>query len=409
MSASPQSTAKSVIAVPWLTLLALVSAFALSQAFRTVTAMMATGLQQDFGLSTQALGLFAATFAFAFGLSQFVVGVALDFYGLRRTWLCTFPLAILGAITSALAPNYAVLMLGQALIGIGCSPAFVVCTLFIARRFPTHRFAAISGVAMGMGGLGLVLTGTPLAWLIHVSSWRMGFAVLAGLSCVSWLVVHSQLQEGLAAAQHRPASLGQALRGFGALLLLPQTWGILALAMVSYASFLTLRGLWLGPLLMHRHGMSLVQTGNVALLVSVLSLFTPALFGHFDPGPARRRLWITRAALATAAVFALMAFLPLDWVDVGGMVMVAVLSGVGILQYANVRASYSAEMSGRAMSVFTMAMFLGVAIVQSLSGLAASWSQALGQESYAGVLVCVASLLALGALAFRLLPAVRLN
>lgn len=262
---------------------------------------------------------------------------------------------------------------------------------------------------MGMGGLGLVLTGTPLAWLIHVSSWRMGFAVLAGLSCVSWLVVHSQLQEGLAAAQHRPASLGLALRGFGALLLLPQTWGILALAMVSYASFLTLRGLWLGPLLMHRHGMSLVQTGNVALLVSVLSLFTPALFGHFDPGPARRRLWITRAALATAAVFALMAFLPLDWVDVGGMVMVAVLSGVGILQYANVRASYSAEMSGRAMSVFTMAMFLGVAIVQSLSGLAASWSQALGQESYAGVLVCVASLLALGALAFRLLPVVRLN
>jgi len=101
---------------------------------------------------------------------------------------------------------------------------------------------------------------------------------------------------------------------------------ILALALVNYASFLTLRGLWLGPLLMHRHGMSLVQTGNVALVVSVLSLFTPALFGHFDPGPARRRPWIVRAALAIAVVFALMAFLPLDWVDVGGMVAVAVLS-----------------------------------------------------------------------------------
>ena len=409
MSASPDSHAQSAAGEPWLPLLTLVSAFALSQAFRTVTAMMATGLQQDFGLSTQALGLFAATFAFSFGLSQFVIGVALDFYGLRRTWLCTFPLAILGALASALAPNYAVLVLGQALIGIGCSPAFVVCTLFIARRFPVHRFAAVSGVAMGMGGLGLVLTGTPLAWLIHVSSWRMGFAVLAGLACVSWLLVKWQLREGLAAAQHRPDSLGHALRGFGALFLLPQTWGILALALVNYASFLTIRGLWLGPLLIHRHGMSLVQTGNVALVVSVLSLFTPALFGHFDPGPARRRPWIVRAALAIAVVFALMAFLPLDWVDVGGMVAVAVLSGAAILQYANVRASYSAEMSGRAMSVFTMAMFLGVAFVQSLSGLAASWSQALGQDPYAGVLVSVASLLALGALAFRLLPVVRLG
>jgi predicted MFS family arabinose efflux permease len=387
-----------------MTLLSLVSAFALSQAFRTVTAMMATGLQQDFGLSTQALGVFAGTFAFSFGLSQFVVGIALDFYGLRRTWLCTFPLTILGALISSVAPNYGVLVLGQVLIGIGCSPAFVVCALFIARRFPAQRFAAISGIAMGMGGLGLILTGTPLAWLIDVSSWRVAFAVLTGLACVSWLLVHRHLQEGLATTDHRPESLGHALRGFGELFLLPQTWGILLLALVNYASFLTLRGLWLGPLLMHRHDMTLVQTGNVALLISLLSLFMPALFGHFDPGTARRRQWIVGAVLAMASVFVVMALVPLAWIDVGGMVILAVLSGAGILQYANVRASYSSDMSGRAMSVFTMAMFLGVAIVQSLSGFAASWSQALGQDPYAGVLFSVASLLSLGALAFRLLP-----
>ncbi|OYU42928.1 MAG: MFS transporter [Burkholderiales bacterium PBB4] len=366
--------------------------------------MMATGLQRDFGVSAQALGLFSATFAFSFGLSQFVVGIALDFYGLRRTWLCTFPLAILGALTSALAPNFGVLVFGQILIGIGCSPAFVVCTLFIARRFPVQRFAAISGMAMGMGGLGLVLTGTPFAWLIDASSWRAGFAVLAVLSCISWLLVYQQLHEGAAKTHQRSESLGHALHSSWALLLLPQTVGILALAMVTYASFLTLRGLWLGPLLMHRHGMTLLQTGNVALVVSLLSLFTPALFGHFDPGPTHRRQWIARAVLAMATVLAVMAFLPLVWVDLGGMMALAVLSGAGILQYANVRASYSAEMSGRAMSVFTMAMFLGAAIVQSLSGLAASWSLALGQDPYAGVLLSVASLLVLGTLAFRLLP-----
>jgi predicted MFS family arabinose efflux permease len=404
MSSAPDTSGPSEVTTLWMTLLSLVSAFALSQAFRTVTAMMATGLQQDFGLSTQALGFFAATFAFSFGLSQFVVGIALDFYGLRRTWLCTFPLAILGSFISSLAPNYGVLVLGQVLIGIGCSPAFVVCALFIARRFPAQRFAAISGMAMGMGGLGLMLTGTPLAWLIDVSSWRIGFGVLTGLACVSWLLVYRQLREGLATAHQRPEGLGHALRGFGALFLLPQTWGILLLALVNYASFLTLRGLWLGPLLMHRHGMSLVQTGNVALMVSLISLFMPALFGHFDPGTARRRQWIVGAVLTMASVFVVMALLPFAWIDVGGMVVLAVLSGAGILQYANVRASYSSDMSGRAMSVFTMAMFLGVAIVQSLSGFAASWSQALGQDPYAGVLFSVASLLSLGALAFRLLP-----
>jgi len=409
MSALPDADDQSQASLPWLPLLSLVSAFALSQSFRTVTAMMATGLQHDFGLSAETLGFFAATFAFSFGLSQFVIGIALDFYGLRRTWLCTFPLAILGAVTSALAPNYTILVLGQVLIGIGCSPAFVVCTLFIARRFPMERFAALSGAAMGLGGVGLVLTGTPLAWLIDVTWWRVGFALLAGLACVSWLLVHRQMREGLATAHQRPESLRHALRGFGALLLQPQTLGILAMALVSYASFLTLRGLWLGPLLMHRHGMSLVQTGNVALVVSVISLFTPALFGHFDPGPAQRRHWIVRASLVMASITAAMAFLPLGWVDVGGMMVLAVISGAGVLQYANVRASYSAEMIGRAMSVFTMAMFLGVAIVQSLSGLAASWSQSMGLDPFVGVLMCVASLLTLSAIAFRLLPAARLG
>ena len=40
----------------WFMLLALLSAFALSQAYRTVTAIMAPGLQGDFGLSPASLG-----------------------------------------------------------------------------------------------------------------------------------------------------------------------------------------------------------------------------------------------------------------------------------------------------------------------------------------------------------------
>ncbi|MEY2620569.1 MAG: hypothetical protein RIT26_389, partial [Pseudomonadota bacterium] len=79
--------------LPWMPLFALIYAFGLSQAYRSVTAMMASGLQQDFGLSAQDLGFFAAIFAFSFGLSQFFMGIALDFYGLRRTWLWAFPLA----------------------------------------------------------------------------------------------------------------------------------------------------------------------------------------------------------------------------------------------------------------------------------------------------------------------------
>ena len=393
-------------------LLALVSGFALSQAFRTITAIMATGLQAEFGLSAQALGVFAGTFAFAFGTMQLFMGIAIDFWGIRRTLLVAFPMAIAGAALSAVATGYSMLLLGQVLIGVGCAPAFLVCTVFIARYFAPSRFAAVSGAAMGVGGLGMLFTGTPLAWLVEQSSWRWGFGVLAGLAALAWALIFWKVREPQAAhadtATHAtPESLGQTVRGFGALFLLPHTVGILLLALMTYASMLSLRGLWLGPLLIDRHGYTLVASGHVATAMSLVSLFSPAFFGRMDPGPGTRRRWLTGFTVLMAALFAAMGVWQLAWLDVAGPLAVGVLSGYIVLQYADVRSSYPAAMTGRAMSVFTMALFLGVALMQWITGVAASTAKAQGAEPYAVVMFTIAGMLALGAVAFRWLPAPR--
>ena len=393
-------------------LLALVSGFALSQAFRTITAIMATGLQAEFGLSAQALGVFAGTFAFAFGTMQLFMGIAIDFWGIRRTLLVAFPMAIAGAALSAVATGYSMLLLGQVLIGVGCAPAFLVCTVFIARYFAPSRFAAVSGAAMGVGGLGMLFTGTPLAWLVEQSSWRWGFGVLAGLAALAWALIFWKVREPQAAhadtATHAtPESLGQTVRGFGALFLLPHTVGILLLALMTYASMLSLRGLWLGPLLIDRHGYTLVASGHVATAMSLVSLFSPAFFGRMDPGPGTRRRWLTGFTVLMAALFAAMGVWQLAWLDVAGPLAVGVLSGYIVLQYADVRSSYPAAMTGRAMSVFTMALFLGVALMQWITGVAASTAKAQGAEPYAAVMFTIAGMLALGAAAFRWLPAPR--
>ena len=393
-------------------LLALVSGFALSQAFRTITAIMATGLQAEFGLSAQALGVFAGTFAFAFGTMQLFMGIAIDFWGIRRTLLVAFPMAIAGAALSAVAKGYSMLLAGQVLIGVGCAPAFLVCTVFIARYFAPSRFAAVSGAAMGVGGLGMLFTGTPLAWLVEQSSWRWGFGVLAGLAALAWALIFWKVREPQAAhadtATHAtPESLGQTVRGFGALFLLPHTVGILLLALMTYASMLSLRGLWLGPLLIDRHGYTLVASGHVATAMSLVSLFSPAFFGRMDPGPGTRRRWLTGFTVLMAALFAAMGVWQLAWLDVAGPLAVGVLSGYMVLQYADVRSSYPAAMTGRAMSVFTMALFLGVALMQWITGVAASTAKAQGAEPYAVVMFTIAGMLALGAAAFRWLPAPR--
>jgi predicted MFS family arabinose efflux permease len=265
----------------------------------------------------------------------------------------------------------------------------------------------VSGQVLGIGGIGLLLTGTPLAWVVDTSSWRAAFLVLAAGSALAWLAVFALVREPAPPRRADERNVLAAALKFAELFAMPHTLGIVALAAVTYASFITLRGLWMGPLLIERYGFSLLATGNVALAVSVVSLLGPPVFGKLDPDASTRRRWILGFTLGMAGVFALLAFVRDAWAGVAGTLLIGFLTGFVVWQYADVRRAYPEALTGRAMAVFTMAMFLGVALMQWLTGVVASIAQARDADPFTAVLLATAALLGAGALAFALLPAPR--
>lgn len=387
-------------------LLALACAFVLSQAFRSLAAIMGPPLMRELGLSASELGNWSAAYHLAFGVMQVAMGISLDVWGVRRTILLAFPLTVAGAALSAGARSYEVLMAGQLLIGTGCSPAFLVCTVFTSRHFAPERFTAVSGTVMSIGYLGMLLTATPLAWLIERSSWRWGFAVLVGAALAAWLLIAWRVHEPAPAPGAAPvrASPLDALRGLLGLFKLPHTLGMVAYGMVAYASFITIRGLWLGPLLVERAGFSLLASGNVALGMTLASIGSPALFGRIAPSGRGRQRWLLTMALVAALLVATLGLVQVAWVDVALPVLYGLLSGFTVLQHGYVHESYAPAVRGRALSLLTMAMFLGVALMQSVSGLVAGWAPALGLEPFSAALLSMSALLLAGAAAFGWLP-----
>ena len=387
-------------------LLALACAFVLSQAFRSLAAIMGPPLMRELGLSASELGNWSAAYHLAFGVMQVAMGISLDVWGVRRTILLAFPLTVAGAALSAGARSYEVLMAGQLLIGTGCSPAFLVCTVFTSRHFAPERFTAVSGTVMSIGYLGMLLTATPLAWLIERSSWRWGFAVLVGAALAAWLLIAWRVHEPAPAPGAAPvrASPLDALRGLLGLFKLPHTLGMVAYGMVAYASFITIRGLWLGPLLVERAGLSLLASGNVALGMTLASIGSPALFGRIAPSGRGRQRWLLTMALVAALLVATLGLVQVAWVDVALPVLYGLLSGFTVLQHGYVHESYAPAVRGRALSLLTMAMFLGVALMQSVSGLVAGWAPALGLEPFSAALLSMSALLLAGAAAFGWLP-----
>ncbi|MGN8114686.1 MFS transporter [Labrys sp. 22185] len=398
-------TASAGAGVPlWAMLAALSAVAAMSQAFRTVATLFAGELKLEFGASTQEIGLFAGAFHLSFALAQIPIGVALDLFGPRRTVCAAFLLACLGALVSALAPNLPVLIASQVLIGVGCAPAFLGAIVFVANRYPARQFARLSGLVLSFSGIGMLMTGTPLALVVETWSWRAGFLALAALSILA-LAANVLLvrDEAPAPGRGRP-NLSVAFAEIGPLLAQRHTLGILLLGGVSYAAFLTLRGLWAVPMLMDRHGFGLVVSGHIMLATSLAALLGPPVFGLLKPRNRGRRYWIVASAALYMAAFAALAGQSSSLVDIAAVVMLGFMTGYFILQYADVRAAYAEAVAGRAFAVFNTAIFLGVAVMQWLTGLVGSFAAARDADPYLPVFAVIIVLLAAGIASFVLLP-----
>ncbi|WP_188608417.1 MFS transporter [Chelatococcus reniformis] len=390
-------------------LAALVSCFALSQAYRTVPGVTAGAIAAEFSLSQQQVTQFAAAFHLAFAVMQIGVGISLDRYGAKRTACWLFSLTVLGALLSALAPTYAVLVLGQALIGFGCAPALLACLVFIGRHVGANRLSAVSGLVMSVGGIGTLMTATPLAWLVELWSWRAGFLVLAALSALAVLACGLLVERDPERGADATESLGASFRMLFAVITMRQAPAILILGGITYAVVMAIRSLWLVPLFTERYDFSLVSAGNVVLIMSVAMMLGPALFGRLDPGPRLRRRVIFACTLLLAALIAALGLCPAasPVAAIAIAVTMALQGGFTILQYADTRTAYPPQSQGRALSALTMSMFAGVAIVQWLSGLAAALASNHGADPVTAAYLSLAAIAVAGAAAFALLPGPR--
>lgn len=385
-------------------LAALILVFALSQAFRTVPAIIVRDIEQAFQLTPEQIGTFAGIFHLAFAIMQIPVGVGLDRYGPRAVVLAFTSVTVAGAALCAFAPSFPVLLLGQALIGIGCSPALMAALVYVSREYPSERFGPLSGLIAALGGLGMLLTTTPLAWCIEHTSWRAAFGILGLLSTLSLLACLPSVHESAHPAG-RTETVVQAVKGVKAVLRF-DTAGIFALGFVAYAVVIALRGLWIVPIFVSRHSFSLTEAGYVAFAMTIAMIVGPALAGPLDPGPAWRRKVIIFVSSGLTVALVLMAL------GVGSgatgtaavTVIIGLLSSVTVLQYAYVKSIYPTALIGRALATFNMSVFLGIAVVQATSGAVAAWAVLSGREQFSSVLWFIATSMAAGLLLFSVLP-----
>ena len=162
--------------------------------------------------------------------------------------------------------------------------------------------------------------------------------------------------------------------------------GLIALALVSLAATLVLRGLWGGPWLMEIKALGRIEAGNALGLFTLALIVGPVLMGIFDRTIGHRRELLAATHSLVALLLVLMAagapHYPLS--ELFGVTalpplfdgVLLVLIGLAIsaqpLLFGMAQQLAGAQNAGKALSAINLAFFLGTALMQSATGVVAT-------------------------------------
>lgn len=366
-------------------LLALAFGHMLSTLLRTIPALSLDLMAADFATPPQTLASLTSIYHFAFAASQIPVGAAMDRFGIRPVSLSLLAGTVVGAAASGFATGPEAFLMGQFTLGVATSGMLMCPMTLAAKSVSAARFGLWSGMILSVGNIGMLISSSPLAWVIENYGWRAGFwlSSLFGLAVAVAVFLLVPKSDPAHADESSPWSQMVEVVRLG---LSRRLRGIIALALVSLATALVLRGLWGGPWLMDVKGLGRIEAGTDLGLFTLAMIFGPMLIGLLDRKFDRRRAMLVAAHFFTAIALVLMAggaphlfvsnLLGLTMMpplyDVVLFVLIGFCVSAQPLLYGMTRQLVDPQNAGKALSAVNLAFFLGAALMQSATGVVAT-------------------------------------
>ena len=351
----------------------LCAGFMASQFFRVSNAVIAPELMRTLSISSEAMGVITGAFFLAFGIMQVPTGVLLDRFGPRRTMSGLFVIAASGSAIFAMAEGIVGLTIGRALIGIGCAAGLMGMLVTISRWYPPERFAKLSAMVYVVGGAGVLFATTPLAAAADTIGWRGAFWAMAVLTLGFAAMIFAMVRDAAPGQDVESAreSFAEMLDGVRAAGANRQLWHVCAIQFVNYGTILAIVGLWAGPYLNDVHGLQGVVRGNVLFIINLAMLVGVLGYGALERKLGSRKRAIAGGSVASAAVLLVLALWPDigPWSAIGLLIAFTFTSAHIMLNHAHARAVLPDHLVGRGLTLQNVAVFFGVAAMQSVTGL----------------------------------------
>jgi predicted MFS family arabinose efflux permease len=347
--------------------------FVLSMFYRLSITVISPDLARDLNLNAVQLGSLSAAFFYGFAVTQIPLGMALDTIGARTVVTVLNALGILGAVIFALAQTSGQAFWARILMGMGMSCNLMGLLALMAAWFPAERFATLLGLFVGIGSLGGLLAASPLALLAEQLGWRGSFLVIALVNAVQTLTLFLVVRNRPDEKAGPKISGSDPFKGLWQVIKFPSYWWISLGTFFRYGCLTALQGLWAGPYLINVQGMSILEVGNVLLVMSLGYVIGLPLFGRISDRLVRTRKWIIQPSFfGMAGLFLFLVFWPKGVHPVGIYFLffaLGMLAAPGQIMYSHIKELVPPEVMGTATTGINLFTMLGPAFIMQAMGL----------------------------------------
>jgi MFS family permease len=344
-----------------------------SQFLRSAVSVIGPNLVTELNISAAGLALLSSSFFLAFALAQVPVGMLIDRFGPRVTMLWSTVLAVAGCIVFALGTDLNTLVFGRVLMALGCSSFYVAPLAIYSRWFKPKYFSTVTGIQLGLSGLGLLAATTPLAFAAATIGWRPSFLIVAVLAALSGLIVFWWVSDdppGTVPPENKKENLRESLQGLVVVSRTPSFWPIFAMFCTNYAVVITILGLWGGPYLAHVYGYDLETRGFFLLVLALSSMSAAFGWGVADRVFSSYRTPVLIGAMLTLAMLIWIALAEKmsPTVLIVWFLLYGLVTGYPPLLVGQARAMFPPQLVGRGLTLLNLATMGGVFFFQFATG-----------------------------------------
>ncbi len=283
----------------------------ISQFLRSALGITGEYIGNEFKLNYEEIGRLGGIFFLTFALMQIPVGIFLDRYHPLKVIFCMLVIIYIGTLILSFANSYKLVFLSRMLQGIGCSACLMGPLVYLAKKCSKDSFSKLSGIIMGIGGLGALFAFSPFYKLNLIIGWKSSFFIISFLilAVIFYLIILLKYEKD---DRDKNKVINSNLHTFKVIFFNKNFLMILPMSIFGYASFAFLLTLWGNQYLSLNQALSKVQITYILMFTALFWTLGSIFFGFINQKISMNKPLVIASSLAMIVLLFLLALLKLN-------------------------------------------------------------------------------------------------